>query len=88
MYEVSPIRIAPMPSPTSVVVSSSLREKTHSGRIGSAARRSTSTNAMSMSPPTTKAPMLCQEFQAHAWPPSSSARMSSDIATVSRAAPA
>ena len=45
----------PTPVATSDVVSSSRRESTHSGRTGSAARRSTRTNAVRMASPSPSA---------------------------------
>ena len=77
-----------MPRPMSVVVSSSGLENTHSGSTGSAALRSTSTKAMSRTPPTVNAPIDCHESHAQYWPPPSTARISRVIETASSAAPA
>ena len=79
---------APTPSAMRLVVSSSRRLSTQSGSTGSAARRSTNTNATSSTAPTAKTAMLVGEDHAHAWPPSSTPRMSRVIAPVSRTAPA
>ena len=87
-YDVRPMRAAPTPNEMSEVVTMSRRENSQSGRTGSAARRSMSTNATSSSAATANAPMLCHEFQSHAWPPSSTARISRVSPTVSTTAPA
>ena len=81
------MRMAPTPNPISAVDSSSRRENTQSGSTGSAARRSANTNAMRRRAPIANAPMLCGEFQAHACPPSSTARISAVSDSVSSTAP-
>ncbi len=81
------MRMAPTPTEMRAVVSSSRRENTQSGSIGSAARLSAKTNATSSRPPMTKAPMLCTELHVQAWPPSSTARISRLSDTVKRTAP-
>ena len=78
---------APTPREMNAVVSSRRREKTHSGSTGSAAYFSAITNPASSSAPSAKAPMLCGEFHAQAWPPSSTARMIRLRDAVSRPAP-
>ena len=65
------MRTAPTPNDMSEVVRMRRLEKIHSGSTGSAARRSMSTNATRSTAATEKAPMLCHEFHAQAWPPSS-----------------
>ncbi len=57
--------MAPTPNATIVVAHSSRREKTHSGMIGSGARRSTTTNATNNTTPAVNAPMLGADFQAY-----------------------
>ena len=87
-YEVSPMSTAPTPSEMSEVVTMRRRENTQSGSTGSAARRSMNTKATSSRAPTANAPIDCQESHSHAWPPSSTARISRVDAIVSTLAPA
>src|SRR6195952_1868074 len=86
-YEVRPNSTAPTANETALPPSTTLRWKTHSGRTGSAALRSTNTKTTSEIRPTTKIEMLTGESQAQASPPSSSPRISSEQPTVSSVAP-
>ena len=82
------MRTAPMTREARLAPISTRRVNTHSGRIGSAALRSTRTNATSSTTEATTIPIPAGESQPHEWPPSSSARMSSETPVVSRIAPA
>ena len=82
-----PIRITPTHSDVAFAPFSIRRRKTHSGRMGSAARDSTYPNTRSSTTDTDSTAMLAGESQAQATPPSSSPRMSSEAPTASRTAP-
>lgn len=86
-YEVRPSRIAPTSSEARLLATTMRRVKTHSGSTGFAARRSTSPKAASTTAPPTNSARLCGEVQAHACPPSSSARISAPAPRVSSPAP-
>src|SRR5918993_1985767 len=83
-YDVRPMRITPTHSDVAFAPLSIRRRKTHSGRMGSAARDSTYPNTTSSTTDTDSTAMLAGESQAHATPPSSSPRMSSEAPTASR----
>ena len=79
---------APTPSWASALPTSRRRRKTHSGTTGSAARRSTTTNAQRAAAPAARTPIPAGDSQAHATPPSSRPRITSDHPVTSRAEPA
>ena len=61
--------------------------KRRSGRIGSLARRSWTTNAKAMTMPIVKSPMIWGEPQAYSWPPHADASSNDVTLMVSKSAP-
>src|SRR3569833_4742696 len=81
-YELSPIMTAPTTTADRLPPVRTRRPKTQSGRIGSAAFRSTRTKAPRMAAPMTKTDRPGTDVQAHDTPPSSRPRITSELLLV------